>query len=53
MRIQIEFLTKNEMIDDFKNTNAISFNSSATVEALLSGINVINLSKPTLLFCSK
>ena len=34
------------LIDDFKNTKCvISYNSSATVEALLSGINVINLSK--------
>lgn len=41
------FRSKNEnLIDEFKNTKCvISFNSSATVEALLSGINVINLSK--------
>jgi len=41
------FGSKNEnLIDDFKNTKCvISFNSSATVEALFSGINVINLSK--------
>ena len=39
------------MIDDFKNTKCvISFNSSATVEALLSGINVINLSKNQICF---
>lgn len=38
--------TFKNLIDDFKNARCvISFNSSATVEALLSGINVINLSK--------
>ena len=41
------FLSKNDKLkDDFKNTKCvISYNSSASVEALFDGIKVINLSK--------